>query len=350
MSRTTLLMAAAGYRAGSGGGISNPPYGTYRADGTNTGPNGTYSLFKMSTASLDTTDANHAVVYNTPGQVVIGKKIGYAIILTPASNPVKFYSCWFAGIVGASGHPGLFDTSGESVGGTTGKVCGGQAFDCLMSVQVGAAQTYLNGVYGHDWWLERCEVTGGTDLLRTHNAYSSGASNCWHYGCYLHGYTGWLVDPSQGNTPSHNDVWQQEGGGNCGGVGSTMLGFVNTTLGDGGSAGWQSTRFSNPSFGGGLQGNSVMQMNNNTGAVPSFTLTSCYIDGGYISLNMANNGSFSATNHLSLVSNRFGRNQGAQVSGGDGTATLYAKTGTVYDAYSGNVYDDNSHAITARLN
>lgn len=346
--RAALLGAAAGYRVH--GSTPGPAYGSYKPSSSTTGPTGTYAQFPQT--PVDKGNANKVVVYDTPGQIVVGEKIGYAICTTPASNPVKFYSCTFQGVVGASGHAGLLDTSGESIGSsnpTKAALCSAQAFDCLFSVQPGAAQTYLNCVYGHDWRLERCEGTGGTDILRTHNAYSSGNSNCWHYGCYLHGYTGWLVDPSQGNTPSHNDIWQQEGGGNCGSVGSFYFGVVNTTLGDGAS--WSGNgKGSNPAILSGLTGNSCIQLNNNTGAVPNYLLDQNWFDGGYISLNLANNGKFTSTNTITLTNNLFGHNQGAQVSGGDGTATCYCKTGTILTQSNNHYFDGDLGFITIRFN
>lgn len=319
--------------------VGPPAYGTYRADATNTGPNGKYA--KYPTPTLDNSDAGRVVTITKAGPPIIGKRYG-RVVMAPGIVQT-FYSCETVGVVGEKvGSVGTWDTNADGSGAIL--------YDCGAAVQKGAEATSLNAFMGHDQTRYRCTGFGGTDIIRSFNTHNNGgAVNVLDYGGYYHDYCGWLNDPSQSG-PSHNDIWQHEGGPNCGMWGSTLLGRIHPTLGDGAKWAAAKTRFSGAAWGG-MTGNSCVQVGNEVAAIPlpGLTLDHCFIDGGYISLNLGNKG-VGGTNHIALTSNRFGRDQGAQVSGGDGTATVYAKTGTVWISNTGNVYDDNGHPITIRSN
>lgn len=318
--------------------VTQPSYGTYAADSTNTGLTGSWAQYP--TPSLDNSDAAHVVTITKAGPPIIGKRYGRVVMAAGVKQ--TFYSCEGVGVVGeANGSNGVFDTTADGAGAIF--------YDCSVAVQKGAERTALNAYMGHDQTRYRCTGFGGTDLTRTFNTHNSGGPvNVWDYGGYYWGYTGWLNDPSQSG-PSHNDCWQHEGGANCGMQGSTLLGRIHPTLGDGPKWAAAKTRFSGAAWGG-MTGNSCVEVGNEVATIPlpGITLDRCRIDGGYISLNLSNVGKL-GTNHIALTGNIFGHNQGAQVSGGDGTATVYAKTGTVWISNTGNVYD-NGKPIVIRSN
>jgi hypothetical protein len=157
---------------------------------------------------------------------------------------------------------------------------------------------------------------------------------------------GWLSDPDQGNTPTHNDCIQPQGGNNLQVIGNNLQGFVSPTAGDGAS--WSgNVRFSNPSYGGGLQTNSCMQFNDNTASVTSgLMINNNWADGGYISFNIS-----IGSGHIDQMNNnQFGRNQGAQGSGGDTTHTIDMKSTTTVGSITGNVYENNQDPVDVRTN
>lgn len=318
-----------------------PDIGTYKPTSTLVGTDGLYSTAPVDVAALDQTYKDDVITLGvstgfTSATTLTGKLFGR--IVNNDSGWV-LQSCAMQGLIGESlsTDTALVDCNASNAGTLT-------LNDCALIVQPGAENQWLDCIIGHDYTLWRCEGSGGVDIMGSYNSHNSGGPvNASAHGCYFHDYCGFLVTTEHSNGPSHNDCWQHQGGSNVGLYGCNLIGSVSPTLGDGGS--WSgNTTFSNPAILDGLTGNSAIQINTNTGSVTGFTVQDCWLDGGYITIN---GGTTTITATLDNV--RFGRNQGAQESGGNTTATAFFKTGSTL-IRTGLVYDDTGAPIDVRFN
>ncbi len=174
--------------------------GTTKPTALNTGLNVEgISAGSLTTVNGNVTHATNDIVYENmrfTGYVnVTGKRITYR-------------NCWFNG-----SH--LADTGLVRCSNANAEAL--RFENCLFepsSYGTLANQALENCIFGHDFTLSRCELSGGIDLIGLYSgvALSTPARNIQILGCYMHDLTYYSPDSGHGDNQTHNDGVQIHGG------------------------------------------------------------------------------------------------------------------------------------------
>jgi hypothetical protein len=300
----------------------------------------------MSLASL--TPYSGDITLTTPNQTISGLQISGRIINKTYGCVIQ--SCYIMG--NASGTYSTDTALVDCNSSTSGTLV---VQDCLLQPQ--AYSYYLDGIIGHDYTIQRCEILNTCDGCGGYSTFSQN-SNCYIYANYIHDLSGFLNDPEQKNNgvapgPSHNDCCQMQGNSNWAIVGNTMYGYVSQTVADGPN--WN-TGTSNSATGGGrqfgpnFQCNSAIQTNENSAVgyaiLSGVTISNNWAYGGQETFNISAGNTNASGVIDAITNNQFGRDQGLQGAGGDNTHALEWNSAylTVTNS-TGNVYEDNGDPV-----
>lgn len=243
--------------------------------------------------------------------------------------------------------------------------------DCTLRPNPLYATWSLDGVLGHDFTLQRCDVSLVADGMGIYNNNANSVINGVHdvnvfaYANYFHD-AAYFAPTSSGNSDNqtHNDVGAQIlGGSNIHIVGNNIQSFCSTMDPLGGRPNEAVQQYPNgitnthyPT----LSANACIQINTGgaaLGIVPQdIWITDNWMDGGGASINISRGtGSNNIPYHdIHIKNNKFGHNQYNQGAGGDDVfCTLGVNTtdsaGSNYAMdVTGNVFEDNGHAIRVR--
>lgn len=184
--------------------------------------------------------------------------------------------------------------------------------DCLLNPDV--PSLWWNGVTGHDFTVQRCNIYGTVDGVGVFNtANSGGPVNVKILGNWIHDLAYFSPDPNHtGDTPvshTHNDCIQIQAGTNIEIGWNVLAGFCSPTYGPD-----ISRDQAHPNSGGGfsthypyLQASSAVQVNLRSGFIPGgLNIHDNLIDGGAFSINTD---AATYPDFGSIRNNRFGDNQ-----------------------------------------
>jgi hypothetical protein len=313
--------------SGLSGVVLGPP-GSYKPDDTNTG-------YAYTGASLTPVTNNYTIT--TDNTTLDSLDITGWVVVKAANVTIR--RCRVRGGAAKTYNTGLIDCNDAAASNVLIE-------DCLLVPDT--PSLWYDGIIGHDYTAQRNNIYHTVDGCGAYNSNATGPINVNIYANFIHDLSGYLDDPNHSNGPTHNDCIQHQGGNDVQIIGNNLLGFVSPTVADG--ANWSgNTQFSNPSYGNGLQTNSAIQLNENTDSITSgLIINSNWADGAYITFNLPVGPP--AAHIDQIMNNQFGRNQGAQGSGGDTTHTLDLRSTTTYGTISGNVYEDNQDPVDVRFN
>lgn len=293
---------------------------------------------------------------DTPNSVY--ENIRFDRFVVVRTSGVRFYNCEFRGP--ASGLE-AFNVNSRMLLTVTND----NAFDvvierCRFRPQV-HSDRYNSAVYGHDFTLLRCDLSGVQDLIGVNWGNDTNAANVAVLGCYLHDLAYHCPYSAQSNNYSHNDciqLHQKSGHRNVLIHGNTFEAFIDTSSPDFEAPVWSGTPFDStlqeghPAYNAdpdeivlaelGFSCAGVMA-NINSGSLPA-TISNVEISKNWMNggsngaINVGSN--WSGTNHsLRIVDNRWGRDfyQGAHHV--MTKASGFHFTGD--SELSGNVYEDD---------
>ena len=294
------------------------PPGTYKPDSTTTGY-----------AYTGVTLTPHSGDYNitTDGTVLDSLDISGWVVVNAANVTIK--RCYIRGGAAKSFNTGLIDCTGANCSNLTVQ-------DCLLLPD--HPTLWYDGIIGHDYTIQRCEIyhtVDGCGVYNTHN--SGGPVNTNIYANYIHSLAGYLVDPNHSNGPTHNDCIQPQGGNNVKIIGNNLQGFVSSTVGSGASWNDGNGQFSGSNGTGGLHSQSCIQLNENTANLTSgILINSNWADGAHIAWNLATG---PPSSHLDQVNNnKFGNNTSSNLQINlRSTQTTGSLTGNVFEVGGGAV-------------
>lgn len=203
------------------------------------------------------------------------------------------------------------------------------------------------GIVGYGFTLRRCDIYNVVDNINVFcningpggagdNSLRNGPCDVQILQSYLHDQA-WYpnpIDPPVDGSHSDNIQWQS-------GSGLVLRGsYLTGQL----AAAYQ------PNYYGTSHANAAMMIKPDVGLLGGAVIEQNWIGGGAYSINIAHDGTARVITDLGSISNnRFNRDQRVQGPGGDATWTI-AMPADVAGTFTGNVYDDNGHAITVRKN
>ena len=210
-----------------------------------------------------------------------------------------------------------------------------------------------DGIHGHDYVAKRVHVKFTDDCFGIFNTTSPTApANVQILGCVAEKMVKFYPDGGQHSDGTHNDCVQIQGGN--GGIlirGNVLSAILATERGNTSPIG------SNVQAGGSQysptnrQGNATIQVNNNLsgGVTSGIVLDKNWLYGGNISVNVTDTKVTAGTNIGTFTDNKFDHNQYLDVGqqGSNTTQTLRIN-GNLTATISGNIYEDNSVAVTVR--
>ncbi len=323
---------AHGY-ASPGGGAA-PAFGSYKPDATTTGYNGQYAAQPFSTL----TPYSGNITITTAGTVLQGLDIAGQVIVKAAN--VTISSCRVRGNSTLSNNSALIDCNNAAVSNCLVE-------DCLLVPDT--PSIWWDGVIGHDYTAQRCEVYNTVDGFGVYNINGANA-NVTLYGNYVHDLSYFYPDPNHSggtdpiNNGTHNDCMQVQGGANILVEGNNFYGILSTVVGT------QPTP--RP------QSGTIFIVQQNVNAVSNCVIQNNWLDGGQNGAMIRSTNSLGITGiTATMVNNRYGHNEydwggslhyylirpdtGATVNG------VTYPSGATPDAF-GNVYDDTGVEVTVR--
>ncbi len=233
------------------------------------------------------------ITVRTSGTVLSGLDI-HGFVNIKANNVVIKNSVVRGGV--ATGNTGLI----SSTWGYTGLVVQDS------TIYPEHPSVWEDGVKGGGFTLRRVNIWGTVDNVKVHG------SNVRVEDSYLHGTVKYASDPNQHGGPTHNDAVQILGGDNIVITGNTLV--------DG--------------------DNSAIQVTQNFAPVTRSVISNNYANNGGCTFNVwITQGA--DTHGLSVLNNRFGRTSRVSSCPIIANSASYLVTG-------GNVWDDNSSAVTIR--
>lgn len=319
------------------------PPGTYKPDATTTG------FAAAGQGSLTT--------YPTSGGA-FGNIVSNVLTITTANAVVSgfdFVNCRI--VYGANnitirksrlrGPPTITSGADRGLVSNDGGFTGCVLEDCNLRPDNPSA--WLNGPRADNMTIQRNDISRVCDGMDLYSNASGVSSNTFVYANYVHDIAGFSPD-SIARPFSHNDCIQISDGLNITVVGNNFQGFLDPAVG-------QSNTSDNPFFPK-FNTNSVLQLTQGSGIVTGLLFDRNWVDGGGATLNLIATGQ-TARNIGSVTNNKFGRSSyfqgggsgtdGVYGSGGDNGVTFLSQSGLTYTSTTGNVYEDNGHAITKRI-
>lgn len=342
---------------GSGGAynyatFSYGSYGSYKPGPTSTGlPNG------LTQSDLTVVTGNSSGDINITAAGVYDMKMFQGRVVIKTSGLVLFTRCYFAGKSSWDlGNTGVIDC--ENNPGTT-KNC--RVYDSVLAPST--PSIWANGISGHDFIAERCNVFNVCDGFDPGNALNAaGQANAQLRGNWVHDLAYFSPDatsPTAERDHTHNDCIQWFGGANLDVVGNFLDGRMNPSLG----AAQLSQANRNVVTGGGpnnpfadptkdtlsagynyvypaIYTNSAIQITQGTGTLSGFNCDSNWFGGGGFSLNIG--GSSNIVNLGSVTNNRFIRTYQYNAI----CSPAPNNNITVGCTFSNNVYDDTGALVS----
>ena len=243
---------------------------------------------------------------------------------------------------------------------------------CLIQDSVLAPSSpsyYWNGIRGHDFTAQRNNIYDVVDGIDTYGSSVDADLHINILANYIHDLAGFSPDTPNSRPFTHNDCIQMAGGNDITVRGNFFVGFLDPNVGQANQDPSISKNVTPTMY----SSNSILQVNQSTtyGATRNVTFDTNWLDGGATSINVAA-GSIAAGNVGSFTNNVFTHRQyyqgGSSSFDGDysvvrdTTVTFTSAGGMTFTApnasipFSGldpngnNVYEDNGHTITVRLN
>lgn len=300
--------------------------GTYKPDSSTTG---VYSDTPLTVTSSHSPQSNQTYRnLDIMGSVSLAGLTG-----------VKYINCRFNG---AETPP----SSASSLVRLFGPHGGGHVFeDCTFAPKY--PHFNWNGIQGYGFTVRRCNFYEGTDGIQIFNNNNgpSGASdrtlkdgpvNVVVEQCYFHDNGWWpqSIDTGGGAIGSHSDQIQYQGGSNVSIRGNNFTGMIATQYG--------------PNSYGTMHCNATILVKPDVGIIKNVVMDKNWIDGGSYSVNINDKAPDRYIDNIgSISSNKFGRNQRQQGTGGDNTFTLHMPD-SARGVFTGNIYEDTSTPIRIR--
>ena len=154
---------------------------------------------------------------------------------------------------------------------------------------------WLNGVFGHDYTARRVDTFNVVDGFQIHNVRNNGGPvNVVIEDSWCHDMSFFAVDPNHGNTETHNDCIQIQGGSNITITGNNLESFMSTDAGD-------------QTYDARNRGSALM-VTPNAAPVSGAVVTGNWLDGGYASAFFTTS-KFPTMHFGTFSGNWFGRNQ-----------------------------------------
>lgn len=322
-------------------------------------PYGTYGGYKPGAATTGlpagVTQSQLTVRTGTAGDFVITAGGTYDLVnfqcrvLVKTAAVVTFTRCLFNGPPSATTNTGLLDLNNNP--GTSSNV---RVYDSTFAAS--QPSHWLDGVIGHDFILERCDIHNVTDGVGLGGTLSGGTNaNGTLRGCWIHDLSLFSPDTTNGTSErasTHNDCVQWFGGNGYTTRGNFFDGRINPSIG----AAQLSQANRDPVIGGGpdnpfavstdaygynpnypnMVANSAFQFNNNTGPLSGWNSDSDWFGGGGYSINIGASVGGSCTN------GRFARSY----LYGPISAPAPGVSATVTTDFTGCVYEDNGAAVS----
>ena len=212
---------AHGYSNGTSGA---PAFGTYMPDSTTTGYNGYYAATPFSTLTPYSGD----ITITTAGTTITGLDISGQILVRAAN--VTISSCRVRGNSTLSSNSACIDCNSGSASNVLIQ-------DCLLVPDY--PSVWWDGVIGHDYTAQRCEVYSTVDGFGVYNSTNSnGPANVNISGNYVHDLSYFYPDINHyqngtGDDHTHNDCVQIQGNSNITITGNNFQAFASATAGNG---------------------------------------------------------------------------------------------------------------------
>lgn len=166
---------------------------------------------------------NPVLYIDTPNQVFDG--VRFECRVTVRAPDIAFVNCEF---VGPPAGPGVSAPSFASLVYTTHANCRNIVFEHCRFRPLVWSDRWQACLYGHDWTIEECDLSGTTDALG-----STGNVNA--FGSYIHDLAYWCPDSGQSDNISHNDGLQMHTAAGHRGVlvdGCNIEAFIDPTCPD----------------------------------------------------------------------------------------------------------------------
>lgn len=258
----------------------------------------------------------YEVIHTTDGAVYENIRFTCAVIVK-AKN-VTYKNCWFNPVsIYGGGGGGMVRTTGQEVSGIKFENCLFKPSDKPTSVTEGAS----NCIFGHNFTLERCDLSGAIDGVGLYSGDGSRATparNVKILGSYIHDLTYFFEPPGTGHSDNqtHNDCVQiHYGAADFEMYGTTAEAYIDKTVGNANEP---------PTWGndGKLMGGCSVYPNSSwmavfmatpastTAGVKNFKIDSNWIGGGVVYINWHR----SDADGLYITNNRWMRgNTGARI-------------------------------------
>lgn len=278
----------------SGGNAVRFEPGSGKPDASNTGvPQGT-----------NLTIVNGDQVYDTDGQVISGLDIRGYVQITGNNITIK------NSIIRGGTKPCTMSNAQNSAPLWVREDSGATNFTFQDSeIAPSNATACMDGMWVSNATIIRSNIHGAVDGIKAHD-------NVTVQDSYIHSLAYFSSDPNQGGGETHNDGVQSY---EC----NRDILINHNTIDLSGSQG----------------GNAAYQITQDYGvACSNIVISNNWLDGGGCTINVAHK-VLGSLNGVSIVNNRFGRNQG--FSG----CTVLLSTKSTLSAYSGNVWDDTGQPI-----
>lgn len=326
-----------------------------------------------------TTDNTAILTLSIPGTIYENRELYGRIIVTAPNCIIRNVH-----VRGAPGGPGV--ASVPMIKCTDAAVSNLKIIDCTIAPDT-EHKNWGNAIEGHDFEALRCNIyhtVDGPNIFNTNHGGVDYATNTTIKQCWIHDLAWWSAsaggDVHPTDVMTHNDCIQHQGGTGTQVIGNNLsayyardyahwkvtgdpytepyTGVTQGTLPDGGPFQPIPDRGSGTEATGRYNWLSIcaFMVNDNQRDSYNLTFTDNWVSGGSIPVN-AGGVSRTAPNNLGdFLRNRFSRDAGQQVSGGNTTYTInidgtYA--GFVNYAPGGadkNYYEDNLAEVTVRTN
>jgi hypothetical protein len=257
---------------------------------------------------------------------------------------VTFTRCWFAGNAAApTGQIGLLHCQTGSSGTLIDR--------CTVRPQT--YSYYTNGVLGHDFTLNRCNISGtvdGCDPFQSDNR--ALAVNVTISGTWIHDLAYFSPSPTNSDNRTHSDGVQYQGGSNMHIIGSRLDGLLDPTIGQALSPTWNSAYPGDWTTGSAFipKPDVAAFTTGGTGGV-DWSITDSWLNGGNACINCAVGSGGQSVGNGQILRNRFGRDIGLN-NGGDVYTILIQSALTSVVTGDGtadqNVYEDNGLPVHVR--
>jgi len=278
------------------------------------------------------TIVNGNQTYSTDNQVIENRRFTGKVSVT--GKNITFRNCWFNAASTNSNTVQVTNTNAQNI-----------MFD-RCTFRPSSFSSTINCVFGHDFTLYRCDVSGGVDGVDVYRSSTGGALNVSILGTWIHDLGYWSPDSSHADNQSHNDLIQiHYGGTDLHIMGCRLDGTADPTVGN---ANEPSVDDANGTH---LSGNkyyplmtamSVVMASpvSTTAGLTNFIFEQNWADGGQVMINWPR----SDGTNIQIINNRWGHNTLL----GD-TYTILAQAAQPM-TITGNYYEDTATPYNGRRN